>query len=326
MRKFIDIISETRAYDEMPTGLVNNFAKGKVKINDSWIDENYRKELKWARKYLKREDRIVWYLRIAKMELIFSVRMQVNMDGITLGGAPREKTPLQIAVDGIWKKALADWEAKMGYPFPIKKRYDGSTVLDTQPRAVYSHFASMAEQVPGIRAYRWDRQSPNALLADLKVIEDEWRAENARRKRYVKNGADKAVMTFPDGMFWAHLDRTSCKIEGEAMGHCGNSAAEKPGDTILSLRAPSDRAGYSHPALTFILHRNGTLGEMKGRFNEKPEARYHPHIVALLKMPLIKGITGGGYDAARNFSLNDLSTTDREALVREKPELGRRDS
>jgi hypothetical protein len=107
------------------------------------------------------------------------------------------------------------------------------------------------------------------------------------------------------------------------MGHCGNSAAKKAGDTILSLRAPVP----GHPKArvvkaTFIFNTiSGLIGEMKGYDNEKPEPDTHPYIMELLKLEMVKGIRGGGHAAHNNFSLGDLTEEQRAELKEIRPDL-----
>ena len=63
------------------------------------------------------------------------------------------------------------------------------------------------------------------------------------------------------------------------------------------------------------------LGEMKGRGNDKPAAKYHRHIISLLESDIVKGIQGGGYMPENNFSMNDLKPEEADALMEKKPTL-----
>jgi hypothetical protein len=112
-------------------------------------------------------------------------------------------------------------------------------------------------------------------------------------------------------------------VEAEAMGHCGNVPSQRPGDQILSLRRQVRRGDVIrwYPVATFILDDDGKLGEMKGRGNDKPAAKYHPYIVDLLRHHLIQGIKGGGYMPENNFSMSDLDPQTREQVIADKPEL-----
>ena len=117
-----------------------------------------------------------------------------------------------------------------------------------------------------------------------------------------------------EGWKWVDLRKGYCDKESKSMGHCGNSGALL-GDTILSLR---DQNNIPH--LTFILN-GGNLGQMKGRNNNKPSEKYHPAIVELLKLPIIKQVVGGGYKPENNFSLNDLDEEIKDQLIELKPDL-----
>jgi len=74
------------------------------------------------------------------------------------------------------------------------------------------------------------------------------------------------------------------------------------------------------PHLTFILNK-GVLGEMKGFANTKPNARFHKYIVPLLRHKDILHLKGGGYRAEKNFALSDLPQSQVKQLMEEKPEL-----
>lgn len=116
------------------------------------------------------------------------------------------------------------------------------------------------------------------------------------------------------GWRWVDIEKGYCDKESKSMGHCGNSGS-KDGDTILSLRDENNI-----PHLTFILN-DGVLGEMKGRNNNKPSKKYHPAIVELLKLPIIRMVKGGGYRPENNFNLDDLDEEIKEKLLEFKPEL-----
>jgi hypothetical protein len=143
-----------------------------------------------------------------------------------------------------------------------------------------------------------------------------------RSKGFVETEpGDKIVMKFPDGFVWMMLNRAYCDKEGAAMGHCGNAGA-KTGQ-ILSLREPATFEGKKgwKPSLTFILHPDGSLGEMKGRGNQKPAEKYHPYIVALLKSDMIMKVVGGGYLPKNNFAIQHLDPETQKALLDERPEF-----
>lgn len=180
----------------------------------------------------------------------------------------------------------------------------------------------LSQPIPELQTVAFAGKKPSQIIAEFAAIETEWIA--TRDNSGFADDESQILIDFKDGWFWVHVPRAYCSKEADAMGHCGNSPRDGSDDTILSLRRRIEADGKIlwKPALTFILESDGMLGEMKGRANTKPAARYHPMIVALLKLPLIKGIRGGGYMASNNFALSDLDNKTRMELLNLKPELG----
>lgn len=203
---------------------------------------------------------------------------------------------------------------------------------DLTDEASRNHFVSQLKHYFGIptsgfASYRFDRQPVNVVLRDFKNIEDKWKDDLSEKQRMISlEESDSILLDFKNGWAWIKLDRTSCSVEAKAMGHCGNEGGNDS-DRILSLREkianPDKSSPVKHlwrPHATFILSEDGYLGEMKGRFNNKPSADLHPYIIALLEQPYIRGITGGGYDPTKNFSLGDLTDDQARPLI-EKLEI-----
>ena len=199
------------------------------------------------------------------------------------------------------------------------------------------HYLSLP--IPEIQNYKYDNKTRSDVLQDFKTFEDEWkksRVEWIDITDELKEGTITPIITYKNGYAWFDLSRPYCKMEGDAMGHCGNSASFFKDDTVLSYRAVKKSAGttMARPSLTFILNSDGYLGEMKGRANEKPKEKYHDAIVDLLlqkvntssrdenkKEFFIKGIRGGGYLPKSNFNINDLNETLKNKLFSQRPEL-----
>jgi hypothetical protein len=103
--------------------------------------------------------------------------------------------------------------------------------------------------------------------------------------------------------------------------------AGRKGISILSLREPVQHGKETlwYPHATFILHGegdSGSLGEMKGRANKKPVAKYHPYIMAMLKDPRIHSVVGGGYLPEENFDMGDLTPEQRKEITQANPNIG----
>lgn len=152
-----------------------------------------------------------------------------------------------------------------------------------------------------------------------KVTQDveQWHLDIAARERGPAADDGEVILQLDNigwkGWTWVSLNRSSCSAEGQAMGHCGNVGQEMEGDNVLSLRDPQN---YAH--LTFIIN-DGVLGEMKGRQNTKPVAKYHPAIVELLKHPMVNSMRGGGYAPESNFEFSDLDENTQKQIKQQKP-------
>jgi hypothetical protein len=256
----------------------------------------------WARKTLRKNDRIVWFLRWVKLFYLQRVASVPNAN------------PKFVE---IFKKALERYNKQF-------HTYVGpSSVVEPQVlQRDLEHFLSY--NIPAITNTVFLGQTPQDLFGQFRKIENQWREEQDNSIDMTDDEDAELVLQFPDGFAWWNLNRYSCRQEGDAMGHCGNTASGRDGETILSLRKKIEKGGQEtwFPCATFILDENGMLGEMKGRGNEKPAKKYHPYIVALLRHHLIKGIKGGGYAPEQNFNLAHLEDDDeKQALLDEKPEL-----
>ncbi|MFA5490026.1 MAG: hypothetical protein WC284_12535 [Candidimonas sp.] len=177
------------------------------------------------------------------------------------------------------------------------------------------HYMSM--QLPKIKSYRVKWQTPDELFHDFQKIEDEW--TESLGDFVNKKETDKIILDMGN-FIWFNLGKQKCDDEAEAMGHCGNRYG-KSGDILLSLREKTHNPEIFIPRLTFVIN-DGYLGEMKGFANNKPSEKYHPYIVKLLELPMIKGIIGGGYEAHKNFSIEDLPENEINQLIEKKPLLG----
>jgi hypothetical protein len=315
--RYNQILSEAQNYGEMFSSLYafmvpdSDFTGLKQTISD---------DLRWAKRTLKKNDRVVWFLRIVRLYAAKIIKDYYFNQLQRQTDDPEFKIRVNM-VGKLWRKMEED-----------TKRFNIGDLVDEDTRTLMrkinewreslQHYLSLPIQP--IQDYVFTDQSPSKVFFDIRQYEKAWQQEQGQHISIDdQNDIDEVVMTFPDGMMWVDLGVSSCEREGESMGHCGNSAGQKHGDTILSLRKIVQKGDkkYWHPFLTFILHDDGNLGEMKGRGNEKPAARYHPYIVALLRSSLIQGIVGGGYMPQNNFSLEDLPEDEAESLMEEKPTL-----
>lgn len=279
-----------------------------------------------ARAVLKKPDRVLWFMRLYNLALLRRL-------------AAAERDPERsAALAAAAHEATKAYESKMASgarpdDFDHLRPEDLHAVTSKGGRfpilTSLEHFLSYP--IPEIQSFQFGWLTPTTVEERLRAFEAKW-AANQKDKIEPAPG-DKVLLNFPNGYAWLMLDRAYCPKEAEAMGHCGNEPRKHSGDRILSLRRV-ERIGaksYHKPYLTFILHDDGMLGEMKGRFNLSPKnafaegkapSDFHEEIVALLGLPMIKGIVGGGYMPEQNFSLDDLDSDTRMALLEQRPELG----
>lgn len=278
-------------------------------VHEIFIDEIRNRvtdEIKWSKQFLKRNDRIVWYLRFVKANLYASIT----------GFDSKDRHEFVMSLPFMKK-----WVANNPEGFQdnlLSHEYFNGREINTI-KSTLGHALSM--EIREIQNLMFQWQSPWQLRGELNRIENEWR--ETLKSRIDDDGQSKIVMDFKDGFMWVDLDKGVCRREGDAMGHCGNAGNPQSGETILSLRKRDTIEGktYWTPFLTFILDSKGYLGEMKGRGNQKPADRYHKYIVPLLKSDLVKGMKGGGYLPENNFALSDLPDAEFRALAEEKPTL-----
>lgn len=282
---------------------------------------------------LKRKDRRVWAARICRMWIIdfahranfssFAHQSELSAENPEESDAERRKRMLGVydqwkdAIDKLANRYLAEYRKGTGHDWQWLSPRDPMTLIR---QMILNH--SLAINYQKIQDYVFDFQTYEMVENDLQKLEEEYKDRIKGKLKLQEH--DQIILDLGGGWCWVMLDRGYCRAEADAMGHCGNAGA-RHGDRILSLRKFEEELNgerYYSVFLTFILNEDGKLGEMKGRANEKPAERYHPAIIELLKLPIIKGIRGGGYLPENNFSLDHLSEEQRTALLEEKPELG----
>jgi len=284
----------------------------------------------WAIRVLKKSDRIVWYLRLYKLYLLKqswagalqSAQKMLHHESDTMQRAQAHENAL--ALEAAYKKELAK-HAKKSESTADRIEAIAMRVSTTDDfRTSAEHFFSL--DIAAIRDYVFGWKTWAVIIADLERIEDAWKKKQERFIPIQREGVE-TIIRFPDKSEWINLNKSSCDIEAKAMGHCGNTAGYQESDTVLTYRTiekdPKAKQKVWVPHLTFILNTaSGMLGEMKGFNNQHPDQKYHNVIIELLKLPLIKGIVGGGYKPENNFKLSDLPEETFKQMMESKPGLG----
>ncbi len=243
---------------------------------------------------MQRQDRVIWMMRWYRFHLR-------GFETLPNDATPEQAKSYQSRMNKLVKDVGAT---------SLEQAQDASQTA-MKLMSDFEHWFSLP--VARIKSFVFERQSPQVILETLRDMEDEWIETRERTVEMGEYDDAEKIIDFGNGWAWFNLNRSHCGKEGEAMGHCGNSAAYKTDDTVLSLREHVYENLWS-PHLTFILHGDGFLGEMKGRANEKPVEKYHAMIYKLLQHDIVQGITGGGYMAENNFKINDLQNDEIKAL------------
>ena len=131
------------------------------------------------------------------------------------------------------------------------------------------------------------------------------------------------VLDFRDkdgfGYYWADLETRSCDKEKDRMGHCATSRG-----TLYSFRKnekiPNSNFTKNSSFLTASIDNDGTLLQLKGPKNSKPNEKWFPYIVPLIMSDKITEF-GSEYDSANDFSVGDLPEDQISKIYDEKPEL-----
>ena len=266
-----------------------------------------------AEKIFVRKDRVTWFCRWHRIWVVnhSQAELEARRDREAKeAGQPIPSEPL--VSDKTWRKLLSSVSPSITHEHAVS---EASDTLSAMKR--FEHYLNLPIQA--IKNVVWEKQMPDELLEQFDKLEEEWK-QSLKDNRAVRiQPSDERIIDFKNGWGWWDLNRGGCRDEAEAMGHCGNGHGNYD-ETILSLRKQLDDTHLS-PHLTFILHDGRTLGEMKGRNNEAPAAKYHGMIKALLLSKYVQDIKGGGYLPENNFKLADLPEADQEEIKTKKPQL-----
>jgi hypothetical protein len=158
-------------------------------------------------------------------------------------------------------------------------------------------------------------------LGHLDNADKKWKNEALSKKRLVDPNDYSNLrehLKLNDGWSWYDLGKSSCDLEGKAMGHCGTG---RNGNRLFSLRKKVMRGNkeFHEPYLTFETNPDGVIVQAKGRGNEKPDKKYHGAIVPFLNSEGITGIVPSEYKPESDFQFSDLSNEDKQKVNQQKP-------
>lgn len=279
-----------------------------IPVERDFID----KQIKWAIDNLKREDRIIWYLRYFRIGLLSDWLIKNKND------------EQHASISQMHQKFIKQLVQKTKSN-PSEVAVSANSIMSARTANALTHIMAVAEFIKPLSDMVWDAQTPKELIDQSTQLEKEYndtKDANSVPKTEDKQGATKLI-DFGNGYAWWNLGQSCDREEGQAMGHCGNNQGRmREDDEVLSLRKRVVRYNkeVDIPCLTFILN-NGELGEMKGRGNDKPAKQYHKYIIQLLLSKYVDTIKGGGYAPQSNFKLTDLTEDEQEYVLSKKPDI-----
>lgn len=305
------------------------------------------------RRALRREDRIVWALRFYKKALVYELLWMAKHDQAFFHkkfGAPPapEQSMLEKKYRNLSDIDITPFEERDPEdPENVGPAYLGFAVADTIKDRI-GHFLEIADKygerdpVNPINTFQFSRQPFGEVVSALRRGEIELMRKNiglhisssgqgGRFDLRDEEGPIETIVKFPNGWRWLNLHRNCSEIRNDPeepsstaiTGHCANTAG-KGEVTLLELVEPISGDLWKHHAMFVLSLRNGLLGEMKGRKNQKPSPRLHKYIAELFKQfPAIKGIAPktGGHLRSNDFDPSDLSPTMLADLQHGRPDI-----
>lgn len=294
-KKIIDLLPDPNSYIDFQGRELNSLQWSQQHAEIGATKINIKIEIKWARRELKRNDRIVYYLKMYRMNIL---DRKVGLD--------------RLIPTGHRLKLISEYKRKER---PMHE-------------AIYNNFANFVKanlkhfidfDIPAVNNVIFAHQNPHQLIAFLEIELHKWQdkqqgAIKTERRVFLKINPRWA---------WYDLESNTSSEEAEAMGHCSTGPI---GTTCLSLREKTSKGFVPHLTFIFDSH-TGELGEMKGRRNQKPDKKYHKFIIPLLKDRRIKGFESekDHYMSDNNFDIYDLSNSVRERIYKKNPSLDTED-
>ena len=119
----------------------------------------------------------------------------------------------------------------------------------------------------------------NDDATNYELIKDEYSILDAQKyaERYLQSqeNPENIMHQFDDGYYWYNLDKSSCDVEAQRMGHCGSDSR----GVLVSLRKKKSkrRESSSYVTMTYSDYQN-TVYQIKGRSNDAPIEDVWDHI------------------------------------------------
>ena len=291
-RYYIDLLLEDK---QMATSILN---QATIKQQEGTLTDNQFQEIKHvleiAPAVLIKNNRLVWFFRIIK------AYVNGNLNTTQLG------TYRFISLVALLDKLAEYYNPNNSIESIEKYSFSNQTVSD-----VLAFFEQEKEKT--------HREQEAKQEADRGVDpqENDYILFKFQGNQTIANDGSKEFEELPFDYAWWWIDRAVCPEEGRSGHHCGNVAGQQfPDQRILSFRDNQNRV-----QMTFIREPDGTLGEMRANYNQKPNSKFHPYIMPLLMWDRVEGIKGAPYGSSSAFSIFDLNSQQLDYLDQNKPKL-----
>lgn len=308
--EIVDIILTEEMTAEDYVKVVRNIIPANV-VSNTQASHVFSPIVKWAMEHLKKNNRIIWFLRWYALRITYSTFRRRNAYDTY-----DKMIPL---FGGLAAKAGMDLDKFIEVA-------EGMNLDELLPRLEHFFNEHTIAAVPKIRNYSFQWQTPDQVLSDLEKLEEEVRVKQGgidpkvliRPDQFEKN-AEKLV-EFPDGWAWFKLHTHTSKEESRSGNNCGT--CELGESTLLSLRRPIKigKETWWKSELTAELTADNKIRQLR-HGNEKPDDEYHPYIMKLLLMGDIDGFELPEYQPKDTFYVEDLSDNDKATLEAESPDL-----
>ena len=126
-------------------------------------------------------------------------------------------------------------------------------------------------------------QNPNNYTLIKSIPPSDWRAaeEVCYEYQQSREDPDQILHVFEDGSYWYDLQTSTCRTEGDRMGHCGNDSR----GTLYSLRKRDKGKKDSKSYVTIAYNQDSaTIFQIKGRQNTCPPESLWPHIEKFIEL------------------------------------------
>lgn len=295
----------------------DDYAKIVKNIAPGYDEPAIANTINWAMRVLKKNNRIVWFLRWFALKLMY------------LHSARENNTSHKDAIADGMEPVLSKFSAKAGIDRFALADLLSELYMNTLKTELEHYFdPNILEMIPKIQGYSFQWQTPQQSLDDFKKFEDEFKLKHSGgydvkvliRPDQFEPKAEK-IIEFPDGLVWLNLNTHTSKEESRSGNNCGT--CELGDSTLLSLRRPI-RIGkdtYWKSELTSELTSGGKIRQLR-HGNEKPDDEYHPYIMKLLlEYDEIVGFELPNYLPERTFKVDDLTEEEMKALGRHNQKL-----